>query len=252
MIPQIYVMSAITLLLSLALWGGFIYLFSGRTLRYFWLLVLGLPLSAIANLYIKQQAAIIVGQAAHVQPGLGLAGPEWFVGFKVLLTPLVEEILKISPLLIRPAWKMVTSRASALWVGLVLGVSFALGEAVFIAYAVAQNAQYASIPWYGFTGYLNERLMTCFTHGVMTAVFVIGIKRGGWFIPMGYLAAVSLHFFLNIPVVLYQLQWISVEIVNIIAVVTLCIFAVIFERLRRSVYDANEAENSHEIVYMRR
>ena len=40
--PQIYIMAVITLAVSLALWGGLTYLFTGHQGRYFWLLVLGL------------------------------------------------------------------------------------------------------------------------------------------------------------------------------------------------------------------
>ena len=71
--PQIYIMAVITWVASLALWGGLIYLFTGHQKRYFWLLLLGLPLSAIANLILKRQAIILVGQTFHVPPGLGLA-----------------------------------------------------------------------------------------------------------------------------------------------------------------------------------
>jgi len=250
--PQIYIMAAITLVIALAFWGGLTYLFSGHQRRYFWLLLLGLPLSAIANLIIKPQAVIAVGQAAHVQPGLGFAAPVWFLAFKVLITPLVEETIKVSPLLLRPAWKMVTSQASALWVGFVLGVSFGLGEAAYIAYAVAQNAEYASLPWYAFTGYLNERLMTCFAHGVLTAVLITAIQRGGRFALLGYLTALSLHLFLNMPVILYQFQWISIEVESISMVVPFIVFAVIFERLRRTAREPGEYEDGNEIVYFQR
>ena len=68
MIPQIYIMAAITLVAALVLWGGLLYLFTGHQKRYFWLLVLGLPLSAIANLMLKRPAIILVGQIFHVQP----------------------------------------------------------------------------------------------------------------------------------------------------------------------------------------
>src|SRR5512146_849127 len=166
--PQIYIMAAITLAASVALWGALIYFLSGRQTRYFWLLLMGLPLSAIANFLLKPQAIIAVGRAAQVQPGLGLAAPVWFLAFQVLITPLVEEPLKVVPLLLPPARRMVTSRASALWVGWVLGISFGLGEALFTAYGVAQNGAYDFLPWYAFTGFLNERIMTCFAHGVMT------------------------------------------------------------------------------------
>jgi RsiW-degrading membrane proteinase PrsW (M82 family) len=121
-----------------------------------------------------------VGRAAQVVPYLGLAAPAWFVAYKVMLTPLVEETLKAAPLLLRPVRQMITSRSSALWVGFVLGVSFGLGEAAFLAYGIAQAGVYNDLPWYAFTGYLNERLLACFAHGVLTAFVVTGIQRGGW------------------------------------------------------------------------
>src|SRR5512138_683179 len=107
MIPQIYIMAAVTLVISLAFWTGLIYLFTGHQKRYFWLLSLGLPLSAIVNLFLKRQAIVIVGQTFHVPPGLGLASPAWFLAFGVLITPLLEEPIKILPLILRPAWHLV-------------------------------------------------------------------------------------------------------------------------------------------------
>ena len=250
--PQIYIMAVITLSISLALWGGLIYLLSGRTRRYFWLLILGLPFSAIAGLYIRPQAVIVVGQTFQVQPGLGLAAPVWFLAFKVLVGPLVEEAIKVIPLLFRPAWKLVNNRRSALWVGFVLGVSFGLGEAAYIAYGVAQIPEYASLPWYAFTGYMSERLMACFTHGILTSIFVIGLQRSGWFALIGYLAALSLHLFWNMPTVLYQFQWITMDVLNIIMIVPFIVLAVIFERLRRSVRDSKEPEEGSEFIYFQR
>ena len=249
---QIYIMAVITLVVSLTLWGGLIYLFTGRQKCYFWLLLLGLPLSAIANLLLKPQAIIAVGRAGHVQPGLGLSAPVWFLAFKVLITPLVEEAIKIMPLLLRPAWRMVTNQASGLWVGFVLGISFGLGEAGFIAYAVAQNGAYDSLPWYAFTGFFNERLMTCFAHGVLTAVMVIGMQRGGRFNLYGYLAALGLHLFLNVPTVIYQFQWISYELYNISIMIPFIVLAVIFERMRRAARGLKDDQSDNEIVYLKR
>ena len=250
--PQIYIMAAITLVASLALWGGLIYLFTGHQKRYFWLLLLGLPLSAVANLFLKRQAIIAAGLAGHVQPGLGLAAPVWFLAFQVLISPLVEEAIKVLPLLLRPAWKMVTSRASALWVGFVLGVSFGLGEAAIIAYGVAQNSAYDFLPWYAFTGFFNERLMLCFAHGVLTAVMVIGMQRGGRFALYGYLTALGLHLFLNTPTVMYQIQWISITQYNIGLLIPFIVLAVIFERMRRAARQPKDDQSSKEFVYWQR
>ena len=250
--PQIYIMAVITLVASLVLWGGLIYLLTDHQKRYLWLLILGLPLSAIANLFLKRLAIIIVGQTFHVQPGLGLASPAWFLAFMVLVTPLVEEPIKVLPLLLKRAWKMVTGRMSALWVGFALGVSFGLGEAAFIAYGVAQNDAYASLPWYAFTGFLNERIMACFAHGVFTAVLLSGMRRGGRSLLYGLLAALGLHLFLNAPAVMYQFQWIPNELYGILILIPLIVLAVIFERLRRAARPPNDDERGNEVVYWQR
>lgn len=250
--PQIYIMAVITLAVSLFLWAGLTYLFNGHQKQYFWLLLLGLPLSAAANLLLKPQAVSAVGSAAHVQPGLGLAAPIWFLAFKVVVTPLIEEAIKVLPLLLMSAWRMVTSRVHALWVGFVLGVSFGLGEAGFIAYAVAQNDAYDSLPWYAFTGFLNERIMACFAHGVLTAILVIGMQRGGRYIFYGYLTAVGLHLFLNAPTVMYQVKWISYELYNMSIVIPFIVLAVIFERMRRETRESKDDQGSKEIVYWKR
>jgi hypothetical protein len=165
---------------------------------------------------------------------------------------LVEEAIKVLPLLLRPAWKMVASRASALWVGFVLGVSFGLGEAIFLAYAVAQNGAYDSLPWYAFTGFFNERIMICFAHGVMTAILVTGLQRGGRFILYGYLAAVSLHLFLNAPAVMYQFQWISNGLYSLSLLIPFVVLAVIFERMRRAAREPKDDQSGNEVVYWQR
>ncbi len=250
--PQIYIMAAVTLAASVALWGGLIYFLAGRQKRYFCLLLLGFPLSALANFLLKPQAIIAVGRAAQVQPGLGLAAPVWFLAFQVLISPLVEEPLKVLPLLLGPARKMLASPTSALWVGFALGISFGLGEAAVIAYGVAQSGAYDFLPWYAFTGFFNERLMTCFGHGVMTSVLVVGMQRGGRFILYGFLGALGLHLFLNAPTVMYQIQWISVSVYSFSLLIPFIVLAVVFERMRRATRNSTKDEDGKEVIYWRR
>lgn len=250
--PAIYIMAAVTLALSLTLWSGLIYLLSGRQRRYFWLLLPGLPLSAIANLLVKRQLMNAMGLAAHVSPGLTLAMlPFWFLVFLLLMGPAVEEAIKLIPLLFRPAWKMVTGKASAFWVGFVLGISFGLGEAAFIAYTVARNPQYIHLPWYAFTGYLNERLMACFAHGVYTAVLVSAISRGPRSALRGYLGASGLHFFVNLPAALYQVGRISIVVETFSMTIAFIVLAIVFERVRRGLSAGEPYETQNEAVYLR-
>jgi uncharacterized membrane protein YhfC len=250
--PQIYIMAVITLVTSLVLWGGLIYLLTGHQKRYFWLLLLGLPLSAIANFFLKRPAIIFVGQVFHVQPGLGLASPAWFLAFMVLITPLVEEPIKVLPLLLRRVWNMVTSQTTALWVGFALGISYGLGEAALIAYGVGQNGAYASLPWYVFTGFLNERIMACFAHGVFTAVLLTGMQRRGRSLVYGLVGAMGLHLFLNMPAVMYQFKWISNGLYSILILIPLVVLAVIFERLRRAARQPKDDQSDNEVIYWQR
>jgi uncharacterized membrane protein YhfC len=147
---------------------------------------------------------------------------------------------------------MVTSQTSALWVGFVLGISFGLGEAAFIAYGVAQNSDYASLPWYAFTGFLNERITACFAHGVFTAVLLTGMQQRGRPLLYGLLAAMGLHLFLNVPAVMYQFKWISNELYSILILIPLVVLALIFERLRRATREPKDDRIGNEVVYWQR
>lgn len=251
--PPIYIMAVITLALSAAVWGGLIYACSGREKRYLWLLLPGLPLSAVVNLLIKRPLIIGVGEAAEVAPGQGLVTPLWFLLFLWLVSPITEEAIKLVPLLLPWARQRLHSRAGALWTGTALGVGFGLGEAGFIAYSIAQSPHYAAYPWYAFTGYLGERFIVCFCHGVMTAVVVHGLHRGRWRALTGYLAAVGLHALLNVGAMLAQLGVISPAVASLSLIVPVAILALIFESLRRRIARAEDsAEASGEIVYFRR
>jgi len=252
--PGIYVMAIITLLASAGLWGGLMYVMSGRNRRYLWLLLPGLPLSALVNVWIKRPLMVGVGQAAGIPPNMGLQTPLWFILFTFTLAPVFEEAIKVLPLLLPWVRRLLSGPATALWVGMGLGISFGLGEAAFLAYGVAQQPAYAQLPWYVFTGYSSERLLVCFVHGVMTAVLVTGLQRSAGRGVVGYLAAAGLHALLNSGALLFQLGLISSWAAQLALVVSLIVLVVIFERLRRNA--VRQAEATHppeeEVVYFRR
>ncbi len=251
--PPIYIMAVITLAASTAMWGGLIYALSGRAKRYLWLLLPGLPLSAFVNLLIKKPLIVWVGETANIVPNLGLATPLWFIILLWLVPPITEEAIKLTPLLLPWARQRLYSRAGALWTGTALGVGFGLGEAMFLAYGIAQSAQYTAYPWYAFTGYLGERLIVCFCHGIMTAVVVTGLQQGKWRALTGCLAAMGLHALINVGAVLAQLDVISPTVASVSLMASLVILVIIFERLRRrAAHEQNSQEETAEVVYFRR
>ena len=61
-------MAIVTLAISGLLWGGLVYLVSGRSARYLWVMLLGLPLSAAGNILIKGPLALGVAGAFALAP----------------------------------------------------------------------------------------------------------------------------------------------------------------------------------------
>ncbi len=251
--PGVYLTAIITIVASAAFWGGVIYFFAGNTRRYLGLLLVGLPLSAIVNLWLKPSVALRLGQFANIPPGQGWSNlPLWFIFSLFMLTPVLEELIKVTPILLLHVRRLIQDQGSAFWLGLTLGISFGLGEAAFVAYGVAQVPDYRSLPWYALTGYASERFMICLWHGVMTGVFVMGLQRGGGWSVLGYLEAVALHALGNAPPMLAALGYIQswVTSLSITALFILSVF--LFERLRRRVVGSSLAKESSDIIYFAR
>jgi len=247
-------MAPITMALSAVFWGGMIYFFSGRAKRYLYLLVLGLPLTWIMNLGLKPTAALLLGRITNIPPGQGLSNlPAWFLFSLFMLTPILEELIKVTPLLVPRVSRLIEDRASAFWAGLALGISFGVGEAAFVAYGVAQIPEYASLPWYALTGYASERFMICLWHGVMTSIFVMGLQRGGGWRVIGYLGAVALHALGNAAPMLAGLGYIPSWVASVSITGIFILAAYLFERLRRQVSRGSPTrESAREVVYFTR
>ncbi len=248
--PGVYIMAIITITAAALFWGGVIYLFSGHTRHYLGLLILGLPLSAIVNFWVKPPAALGLGQLANIPPGQGWSNlPLWFLFLLFMLTPILEELIKVAPLVLPRVRGLIKDRASAFWAGLALGISFGLGEAAFVAYGVAQIPDYAGLPWYTLTGYASERFMICLWHGVMTSILVMGMARGWQAGLIGYIQAIALHALGNAAALLATLGYIPswATSLSIIGVFFLSVF--LFERLRRQVAPLSLAGESPELVY---
>jgi hypothetical protein len=228
----IWIMAAITLVLSVVVWGGLILIISRRDPRYLLLGLLGLPLSAIVNLLIKSPLITAVTHSGGITTGLSEA-PVWYVIFIALVPPVTEELIKVVPLLIPQAKRLLDRGLGAFSAGMALGVGFGIGEALYLAYNISNSFVYAGLPWHVFTGYLFERFTVTFMHGVITAVFVLGLARGGWRIAAGFLGAVFLHLLLNAPIILQIRGLISPTAMAIAYQLTLIAMAGIFALLYR-------------------
>lgn len=232
--PPIYVMAAITLALSSAVWGWLLVRLSGHQRRMWWLLLPGLPLSAMVNLLIKGPLIrLVTASSGQGEMTSLMNAPLWYWLFLALLPPITEELIKVFPLAIPTLRRWMTDGTQALMVGLGLGISFGLGEAIYIAYSVAQVPAYSGYPWFYFTGYLFERFMVVFAHGALTALFAHGLYRRGWHALSGYGTAVGLHAALNLGAMLAQTGLISAGVAGLSVPLLVLILAGVFEYARR-------------------
>jgi PrsW family intramembrane metalloprotease len=190
---------------GVTVWGGLIFFLNGLRPRLLWLLLISLPLSLVVNLLIKRPVIIglssLIGQSVYVSS----KSPWWWLFILLLISPVFEEAIKVLPLALPWVRRLVTDAHAAIWVGLALGVSFGMGEAAYLAYSIEMSPQYSGLSAAAFAGFGLERWITCLLHGVMTAVFMLGIQQHGWRILTGYLLAAFIHTFINFPALLVQI-----------------------------------------------
>lgn len=249
---SIYVMAAVTIVVSAAVWGAMLYVLPGRTTRYLWPALLGLPLSAVVNLVVKRPVGTAVADGAGIDLEAATSAPWWFIAFLLLLPPVSEELVKVLPLVWDRARCLVTDGESALWTGAALGIGFGLGEAGYVAFGVAQSPDYSHLPWYAFTGFFYERLAVCYGHGVMTAIAVVGMRRGARWGLIGLSAAMGLHVLGNLGAFLLQFDLIGEQAAGLWFVAVLIGMTFAFETMRRRVGARPLGEDPDELCYYTR
>lgn len=194
--PDIYITAILTTALALGLIGGFIAYKSERKEWGFLLIVLLLVLPMQPLVYYLVRVPLnrwLYGQ-------LGLTSL-----YKVITTfyaPLTEEPAKLWILLL--PW--IVSRIDEknyLRVAMTIGLGFGIGEAWFIAYEITKSPELSGYLWYEYLGYLNERVMVCFFHGAFTAVALKFLRKR---LVLGFLGAVALHYFANLPIFIARID----------------------------------------------
>lgn len=190
--PGIYIMAIVTVAVALAMVGGAILFKARRADRPLFVvaLLLSLPLAAGAFYFLRIPIDTLVR-------GIGLDRQTYLLVTSVY-APLTEEPAKLLPLLL-PFLHRHLTRDNAVRIGLALGLGFGLGEVAFLAWKTAQAPAAAGLPWFAFTGFLQERLLVCFLHGAFVATTLWLWFRG---VRWGILVAMLLHYLLNLPIFL--------------------------------------------------
>ena len=123
-----------------------------------------------------------------------------------------------------------------------------MGECVYVAVASGGDPRYVHLPWYAFTGFMSERLVACFLHGVMTAVVLVMSQRGPAWALAGYLAAVGLHSLADVGALLFQLNLVPGAVAGLMLMPVLLGITWLFEHIRRRKV-GDQAAAGTELLY---
>ena len=227
----IYIAALIATATSALLWGGLVYWLSKRKWMYLALMLITLPFSAIVNLWIKKPVYEFLLSSLDISE-LSMTSPVWFLVFVLFLSPVTEEAVKLSPLLAKQVRRMI-DRSSALWTGMGLGMGFGIGEIWYLAWGFSMVPGLAGYPFYYFGGFIWERVIVVFIHGVMTAVAVTAFTKRGKGLLTGYIGAVLLHAFTNIGAMLYQTKLLDETLASLYLFLPAVVAILIFEHLRK-------------------
>jgi hypothetical protein len=196
---QLYIMAILTTIITILIVGGLIRWKTPQEERPLLLTLMLLELPMAFAAYYLVRIPLLDGL---VQLILNKdSGIYRFV--TVLYAPLTEEPAKLLPMLI-PFFRRKVTDSNCLRAALALGLGFGIGEIWLVANFIASVPAYANIPWYQYTGFLNERFMVCVIHGVFTATALRKLHNG--FI-WGLLGAMFLHLMGNFPIYLSRINF---------------------------------------------
>lgn len=191
--PGIYIAALITTALVLIAYGSFILKMklpvNKRALLIAFLLVLpAQPLAFyLVRLPINEWLVGVLGKESGVYEAITL-----------FYAPLTEEPAKLIPLLFPFILRDIT-RENFVRYAMTIGLGFGIGELWFIAERVTHNPEYASMPFYYFSGFLGERFQVCLLHGAFNSLVLWRLRNKVW---LGFLLAAAAHFFGNFPIYL--------------------------------------------------
>jgi len=161
--------------------------------------LLALPCSYLAYTYVRLPLDGIIRTALHVNL-YSLPIPLPYILLTGLYAPLTEELIKLFPLVI-PSLNRMVDRTTCAAVAMIIGLGFGIGEMWLVAYWLSHDPSVVAYHWYQLGGFIFERCISCFCHGIFTAVALFGIKRKCF---QFILYAMGLHALSNFPVILHS------------------------------------------------
>jgi len=203
--PSIYLAAIITSILAVIIIGTII----SRILKksFFFLLPLSiffLPASYIAFTFIRVPINKLIISYFKIPQDV-ISWPLWYSLLALLYAPVIEELVKLFPLVL-PWFRRRVSTRNKVPLGMIIGLGFGVGELWLVAFWLSKTT--AAYHWYQFWGYMLERLISCFSHGVFTVVALRGL--GNKFIKY-IIYAIGLHALSNLPIVMSQLRIIKLS-----------------------------------------
>jgi hypothetical protein len=157
--------------------------------------LIALPLQPLAFYAVRLPVDAVVRSLLGLSPAWGMVA--------LLYAPLTEEPAKWLPLAL-PAVGGKLAPANAVALSLAIGLGFGIGEIWFLAHAFVAAPNYPDLPFWGFYGFIIERVEVCFLHGAFVAAPIVRLAQGKSFWP-GAIAGVALHFLTNFPIYPAQL-----------------------------------------------
>lgn len=204
---SIYIAALITTIFSIFIAGIIALKISKRKLRY--LLNLGLislPGSYIAFNFVRTPIDNVVRLVFNISPLLKSL-PLWYYFIVLSYAPIIEELMKLTPLTI-PFFRKNITKDNRIAAGMIIGLGFGIGEMWLIAIWLSRDASIISYHWYQLGGYIFERIVSCFSHGVFTVVAIRGL--GNKFIKY-IIYAMGLHTLSNLPIILFNAGFIRLD-----------------------------------------
>jgi RsiW-degrading membrane proteinase PrsW (M82 family) len=152
--------------------------------------------------------------------------PTWLVILSLFYAPLTEEPAKWLAAAVPSVRRAIMVEPIA--VALAVGLGFAIGEIWMIVREVLALPGVWSLPASNFVPFVIERLEVCFLHGAFVVPAFVCLARGRPFL-LGGLAGMALHFLLNFPIYLKNINafglgetWIPVLALWVLGFVVAC------------------------------